>query len=106
MARAATSSSAVAASSASPARRPSRSSSAAKMPPTPRRGERGGDARRSGEDESGERGGADAVREEGEPAQDDLRPEHAGERCEQHHLEGGALHEGELEGIERMLGVS
>jgi hypothetical protein len=40
------------------------------------------------------------VGEEGEPAQHDLRAEQAREWGEERDLEGRALHEGELEGVE------
>ena len=64
------------------------------------RGEGGGDARGSRQDQPGKRGRADAVSEEGQVAEDDLRAEQTGQRREQEDLERSTLHEGELEGIE------
>ena len=80
-----------------PARRPSRSSRSREAAADPERREGGGNPGRPGDDEAGKGRRADAVGEEGQPPQHDLGAEHAGERREQDDLEGGALHEGELE---------
>ncbi len=62
-------------------------------------GEGGRDPGRAGDDEPGEGRGADPVGEEGQPPQHDLCAEDPGERCQEDDLEGGPLHEGELEGL-------
>ena len=54
-----------------------------------------------GEDQPGEGGGADRVREEGEAAQHDPGPEQAGGDGQDQDLEQAALDEGELERVEQ-----
>ena len=84
---------------ARPARRPRRSSRAAKPPPDREGRHRRRDPGGAGDDEAGEGRGADAVGEEGELAEHDLCAEQPRDRREQRDLEGGALHERELERI-------
>ena len=60
-------------------------------------GQLGCDAGRRGDDQPGERGRSDAVREEREPPQHDPRAEHAGEPGEQQRLDDRALDERRVE---------
>src|SRR5207253_8326059 len=67
------------------------------------RSRRAGPAEPVREHEPRERCRPDRVREEGEPAQDDPRPEEAGRHREQQGLERAALDEAVVEGLEHEL---
>ena len=66
----------------------------------PEGAERRGEAEAVGENEAGEGRGADRVREEGQPAQDDPGAEQARRDREDQDLDQAALDEGQLEGLE------
>ena len=88
-------------SSPSPRRRPRAELPALKAIAAREGAERRREAEPVGEDEAGEGGGADGVREEGEAAQDYPGAEQAGRHGEDEDLDQAALDEGELEGLEQ-----